>query len=67
MKAFLAVDCETHTLERNTELAVRLAGENTLRSLITDVRARVATSMDGLCTGVEAIFVRTGTRWTICG
>lgn len=57
-KAFAAVDAETLTGEKNTEPAVRLAGEDTRPSRITYAWARVITCMDGLCTGVDAIIMR---------
>lgn len=55
-----AVDAETQTPKRNTELVVRLAGEAARRSRITDSRARVMPSLDGLGMDAEAIVMRSG-------
>lgn len=57
-KLSTAVNAERHTRNRNTELAVRVAVEATWRSRITNAQACVVASMNGLGTGVEAIFAR---------
>lgn len=47
-KVSAAVDAKTQTRKRNTELAVRIAGEDTRRSRTTDAWDRVVGSKDGL-------------------
>lgn len=54
----VVVDVEAQPRKRNTERAVRLADEDTHRSQITDARARVVATMDGLGAGVKGILVR---------
>lgn len=57
-KLSAAVDGETQTHKRSTELAVRFAGEDTRSFRMTDAPARVVTSVNGLDTGVEKFAVR---------
>lgn len=59
-KVSVAVDDETQTHERNTELAVRFAGVDTQCSRFTDARACLVACMDGLETDVKAIVVWMG-------
>lgn len=57
-KVSAAVDAGAQTRESNMELTVRLAVENTRRSLLNDARARVIANMDVLGTGFESIVMR---------
>lgn len=55
-KLSAAVDAEAHNCECNDELGFHVAGENNRRSHVTDARARVVATMNGLGAGLSCIF-----------
>lgn len=55
-----AIDAETQTRERNSELTVRLTNEDTRCSRMTDAHAKIVASMTGLGAGIEDVVVRIG-------
>lgn len=58
---------QTKTREHDIELAVHQTGKNTQRSQMTDLRAFVVGSMNGLDTAVENIDVRWVVLRLSCG
>lgn len=52
-----AVEAEVQSCQNNTELAVRIAGEDTRRLLLIDAQSCVVAAMNCLGTVVDEIFV----------
>lgn len=57
LKLSSTVDAEAQASERNNELAVRLASENTIRLRVPDARACDVAAMNSVGAGIDGVLV----------